>query len=339
MWLRDELLRRFPALESLPPHSVAVGGAIRDILIGRKPADVDVECDDPEWCAAAIGKVILLGRGELKVYRVVSGNAVYDFSARTDLRRRDFTVNAIALDLTTGELQDPFDGEADIRRRMVRMIRAENFDDDPLRVLRGVRLALQFDFAIGEKTLDAMLHRAARILTVAAERVSYELNAIFSMRKFQRAVRLLDATGLDEALFGYAAEADRFFSDDVSCAGAFALLLRDPRQFAHRWKWSRDLLRHVMTLQRLLREPDLLAIYEAGEAIALELPALFEATGREAPPMPDFATRPLLDGDEIARIAAAEGPLVGERKRALIAAQLRGEVRNRDEAERFVKTE
>ena len=337
MWLRDELLRRFPALASLPPHSLAVGGAIRDILIGRSPADVDVECDRPEECARAIGRVIPLGRGDLKVYRVVIADAVYDFSGRTDLRRRDFTINAIALDLTTADLQDPFEGEADIRRRIVRMIRPENFDDDPLRMLRAVRLALQFDFAIGEKTLDAILHRCARIIMVAAERVTYELNAILSMRKFQRAVRLLDATGLDEALFGYAVDADRFASDDVSNAGAYALLVRDPQKFAQRWKWSRGLLRHVMTLQRLLRDPDLLAIYEAGEGIASELPGLFEAIERDVPPMPDFATQPLLHGDEIARLAAAEGPAVGEAKRALLSAQLQRRVTTPDEARAFVE--
>ncbi len=56
MSLHDELLRRFPALKSLPAHSHAIGGAIRDLILGRDPADVDVECDDPAACAAAIGR-------------------------------------------------------------------------------------------------------------------------------------------------------------------------------------------------------------------------------------------------------------------------------------------
>ena len=334
MWLRDELLRRFPALTLLPPHSTAVGGAIRDILIGRKPADVDVECDDPEGCARLLGKAIPLGRGDLRVYRVVRGDSIYDFSGRTDLRRRDFTINAIALDLTSAELQDPFEGEADIRRRAVRMIRWENFQDDPLRMLRGVRLALQFDFTIEEKTVTAIRRRAAHVVTVAAERVTYELNAIFSMNKFRTALLRLSETGLDEPLFGYAIDAERFHADDVSCAGAFALLLRDPGQFAERWKWSRELLREVTTLQRLLREPDLLSIYEAGERIASELPALFRATNREVPPMPDLTILPLLDGNEIARITGLAGPELGAAKRSLIAAQLHGEVRTREDAER-----
>jgi tRNA nucleotidyltransferase (CCA-adding enzyme) len=60
------------------------------------------------------------------------------------------------IDLTTGERQDPFEGHGDIRLGAVRMIEARNFQDDPLRMLRAVRLALQFDFTIEEKTVEAI---------------------------------------------------------------------------------------------------------------------------------------------------------------------------------------
>jgi len=69
--LRDILLRQFPKLVDVPPHTEAIGGAVRDILLGATPLDVDVECDDPLGCASALGKVITLGRGDLTVYRVV----------------------------------------------------------------------------------------------------------------------------------------------------------------------------------------------------------------------------------------------------------------------------
>ena len=213
------------------------------------------------------------------------------------------------------------------------MIRAANFQDDPLRVLRGVRLTLQYDFRVEERTIAAMRRRSAHITTVSAERVTYELNAIFSFAKFRRAARLLSETGIDEPLFGYALDPEQFHADDVSCAGAFALILRDPRGFAERWKWSRELLREVLSLQQLLRKPDLLEIYEAD---ARELPSLFRAVGREVPPMPDFATRALLDGNEIAKVTGAEGPRLGAIKRALIEAQLRGAVKTRGEAEAFI---
>jgi tRNA nucleotidyltransferase/poly(A) polymerase len=335
MSLRDELLARFPALATLPPHSIVVGGAIRDLLMHRIPADVDVECESAERVAARVGKIILLGRGDMKVYRTVKDGLVYDFSEPTEIRRRDFTINAIALDLTSEEITDPFEGRDDLRRRLLRMIEPKNFQDDPLRVLRGVRLALQLDFTIDPHTLEAMRRRAAQVTTMAAERVAYELEAIFSFGKFRQAVALLHDAGLDEPLFGYPLDAAQFKADDVSCAAAFALILRVPPLFAGRWKWSRELLREVTTLQHLLRDPDLLAIYEARAA---DLPAMFRATGREVPPMPDFNVRALLDGNEIGQLTGGEGPRLGGLKRALIEAQLKGEVKTRDEAVKFVQS-
>jgi tRNA nucleotidyltransferase/poly(A) polymerase len=336
--LRDELLRRFPALATLPAHAEAVGGAVRDLMLRVEPADVDVECDEPLACASQVGKVITLGRGDLQVYRVVHEDRIYDFSRRMDLGRRDFTMNAIAIDLTTGTMRDPFDGVADIERRNVRMISPGNFQDDPLRMLRAVRLAVQFDFAVDAETMAAIRRRAGQIVAVAAERVRYELDAIFSMNRFRRAVALLHETALDEPLFGYAFDAQRFHDAVVSMAGSYALLLRDPRAFARRWKWSGALLREVLTLQGLMRDASVIALYDAGESIARQLPALLRTVGREPVAIPDiFNTRSLLDGNEIAALAGVEeGPRLGAIKRALLEAQLRGDVRTREEAEKFV---
>ena len=77
------------------------------------------------------------------MYRVVVDGRVYDFSRKSDLSRRDFTINAIAMDVASGAMRDPHGGQEDIRRRVVRMIAAEHFDDDPLRMLRAVRLAVR----------------------------------------------------------------------------------------------------------------------------------------------------------------------------------------------------
>jgi tRNA nucleotidyltransferase/poly(A) polymerase len=338
--LRNALLWRFPELGSLPPPAEAVGGAVRDLLLDVIPVDVDVECEDPLGTASGLGKVITLGRGDLTVYRVVLEGRVYDFSRRTDLGRRDFTVNAIAVDLASGQVRDPFGGQEDIRRRLIRMIDAHNLQDDPLRMLRAVRIAVRFDFTIDEPTVAAIRRRAARITTVAAERVTYELHAIFSSGKFRRALRLLSDTALDEPLFGYEVDASRFHADDVTLAGAYALLVRDPRQFAKRWRWSERLLREVVTLQDLMRDANVVALFDAGEEVAKQLPPLLRAAGRDAPPIASalFATKTLLDGSEIAALTGVTpGPQLGAVKRALLEAQLSGEVRSREEAERFVR--
>src|SRR5207247_9152247 len=119
------------------------------------------------------------------------------------------TINAIAVDLASGELRDPFGGAHDIAARVVRMIDARNFDDDPLRLLRAVRFGVTLDFVIDDATLGAIRARAPKITSVASERIEYELSVIFSARAFRRALDLLHATAPDVPLFGYELDASR----------------------------------------------------------------------------------------------------------------------------------
>lgn len=347
MTLRDDLLRLFPRLRDLPTHAYVVGGAVRDLTLGAAPADVDVACLDPLVCARAFRrKVIRLGREEhLSAYRVVDGPHVYDFAALldgsidADLARRDFTINAMAIDLASGELLDPHGGRDDLARHLVRMIDASNFDDDPLRMLKAVRMAVRFGFEIDAKTLDAIRIRATRIAGVAVERVAYELTVIFSANAFRRSVSLLRETGLDVPLFGHSLDT-HFHADDVPLAAALALLVDDAHAFAKRWRLSDALMREIQTLQRLMTLHALLDLYDAGEVIARQLPPLLRALGRDDRiPFPDFAIKPLLTGDEIAAIAGIEaGPRVGVLKRALLEAELEGRIRSREEAEAFIST-
>lgn len=327
---RNELTRRFPALSRLGEHCYVVGGAIRDLLLGREPADADVACRDALAAARALdGRLVRLGDGEeLTAYRVVLPEHAYDFAElldgelETDLARRDFTINAMAVDLARDVLIDPHGGQRDLAARVVRMVRASNFDDDPLRTLKGVRMAVKYGFAIEPATLEAIRARAPRILEVARERVVYELSVIFSANAFRRAVSLLRETGLDVPL---ELRTRDFDADDVSLTGAWALLLDEPP-------------REAATLRRLIDHHDRLALYDAGEEIARQLPAVLRALGRaDALDWPDFTTRALLTGEEIAaRTGLEPGKELGARKRALLEAQIRGDVRTREEAEQFV---
>jgi len=331
MSFRERLLALFPRLNELPA-GLAVGGAIRDLLLGRAPNDVDVECDDPLAVAQSFGrKVIQLGREGMIAWRVVEGDRIYDFSELSPLGRRDFTINAIAVDLATGELRDPHGGATDIDARIVRMIAAKNFDDDPLRLLRAVRFAVTLDFTIDDATLDAVRARAATITSVASERIEYELSVIFSAGAFRRALELLRATALDVPLFGAELDASRFHADDVPLAAAYALLRHVP---------PGPVAREIATLQQLVEKHDRMALYDAGEWIASQLPPLLRALGRDdALDLPDFSIRALLSGDEIAALTGlAPGPRLGAIKRALLEAQVRGEVRTREEAEKLVAT-
>ncbi|HXH40350.1 MAG TPA: hypothetical protein VNN08_17100, partial [Thermoanaerobaculia bacterium] len=273
MTVKDDLLRLFPRLRDLPIDAYVVGGAVRDLIFGAAPADVDVACLDPLTCARSLGRnVIRLGREEhLSAYRVVEGEHVYDFAALldgsidADLARRDFTVNAMAVDLRSGALLDPHHGRGDLEHRLVRMVDAGNFDDDPLRMLKAIRMAVRFDFRVDDATLAAIRIRAARIADVSVERVAYELTVIFSANAFRRAVALLHETGLDVQLFGRVIEAGAFFADDVSLAAALALLVGDAHAFTKRWRLSDALLREMQTLQRLRGARSLFDLYDAGD--------------------------------------------------------------------------
>ncbi|MEA2237272.1 MAG: poly(A) polymerase [Thermoanaerobaculia bacterium] len=344
--LKDDLLRLFPRLRDLPADAYVVGGAVRDLIFGAAPADVDVACLDPLACARTLGrKVIRLGREDhLSAWRVVDGAHVYDFAALldgsidADLARRDFTINAMAVSLDSGMLLDPHGGRADLERRVVRMVDAGNFDDDPLRMLKAVRMSVRFDFAIDEFTLAAIRLRAARIADVAVERVAYELLVILSARSFRRAMTLLHDTALDVPLFERSLDASLFAADDVPVAAAMALLLPNAESFAKRWRLSAALLRDILTLQRLREKHGPLDLYDAGERVAGELMPMLRALGRsEHIEFPDFNTQPLLTGDEIASLASiAPGPRVGELKRALLDAQLSGRIATRQDAEAFI---
>jgi tRNA nucleotidyltransferase/poly(A) polymerase len=344
--LKDDLLRLFPRLRGLTAGAYVVGGAVRDLIFGAAPTDVDVACLDPLACARTLGrKVIRLGREDhLSAWRVVDGPHVYDFAALldgsidADLARRDFTINAMAVDLGSGALLDPHEGREDLRRHLVRMVDASNFDDDPLRMLKAVRMAVRFGFAIDDATLAAIRARATSITAVAVERVAYELTVIFSANAFRRALALLRDTTLDVPLFGRALDQHSFAADDVPLAAALALLVEDAEAFAKRWRLSAALLRDILTLQHLRESHTLLDLYDAGEQVALQLVPMLRALGSDDyVELPDFSTWALLSGDEIASIAGiSAGPRVGQLKRALLEAQLSGRVTTREDAAAFI---
>lgn len=353
--LRDDLLARFPRLRRLPADSYLVGGAIRDLLLGRNPKDVDVAVDHPLDAAEAIGgRIIRLGQEELRAYRVIADDRAYDVAAiergsiENDLRRRDFTMNAIAVRLSDGQVLDPFNGRDDLRSQRVRMVDSANFDDDPLRVLRAVRLAVTFDFTIEPATITAASQRAARIADVAAERVTTELLAALDHGKGRRVVELLHELHLDEPLFGRQLDPALIREDPIPPPVLLALIVDDPREYGERWRWSEELIRQVATLKQLESHGgDLrVALYDAGAATGGMLPALLRARGNAAKAEvveailrgPLFEIRALLSGKEIAEIASLEeGRALGELKRTLLEAQIRGEISSREEAISFVR--
>lgn len=114
-----------------------------------------------------------------------------------DLARRDFSINAIALDLEDGSLVDPFDGRADLEKRLIRMVSPQSFTEDPLRMLRAVQFAARLDFDIEPETYRALVDNVDLIATVSKERIAEELNKMLvRAEKPSIGLKLMRETGL-----------------------------------------------------------------------------------------------------------------------------------------------
>jgi tRNA nucleotidyltransferase/poly(A) polymerase len=196
------------ACEGLECH--LVGGVLRDRALGLPCHDIDATvAGRADWsglqvaerlAAALPARLVLLGGKEWSAYRLVAADLTVDLwdregmSLHDDLARRDFTVNAFALDLADGAVIDPFGGLADLDRRLLRATTPESFAGDPLRVLRLPRLLLRLPgFAADPGTLGLARLASPRLAEVAAERVRDELAILFAHPEAHRGLALLTA--------------------------------------------------------------------------------------------------------------------------------------------------
>jgi len=198
------------------PELYAVGGAVRDHLMGRPLRDVDLVCRDAAGFARLLADcqdipatVVPFTRDrEAPCFRVVNCRCPEDFvdvvnlrgsGIEEDLTLRDFTVNAmavrIAVDGCPGELIDYLNGRQDLAGRLIRACGPEALSDDPARVLRAARLAAMLDFAIAPNTVELMRQSAGRLADVAPERICAELLKLLNCPRSLPHVRLLDETG------------------------------------------------------------------------------------------------------------------------------------------------
>ena len=127
-------------------------------------------------------------------------SVTYGTSLEADLARRDFTMNAIAQDVQTGRLYDPFGGRQDIAERLIRAVGepAERFAEDPLRLLRAVRFATQLGFSLEPATQAAIRAGAGALARISRERIAEELNRILVSPRASPGIRLATHLGLME---------------------------------------------------------------------------------------------------------------------------------------------
>nr|WP_290668267.1 HD domain-containing protein [Ardenticatena sp.] len=192
-----------------------VGGYVRDALLNRpsRDADIVVQAEGMHWARrladALEGAFVPLDEendiGRV-VFRTPDGVFIIDVSGmrggsiEADLVARDFTINALALAAEDGRLVDVTGGYADLNRRVVRMVSPRTFEDDPLRLMRGVRMVATLGFVLEAATMQTMQAHAHRLPAVAAERVRDEFLKIMAVPRAAMHVALLERVGLIDHL-------------------------------------------------------------------------------------------------------------------------------------------
>jgi tRNA nucleotidyltransferase/poly(A) polymerase len=311
-----------------------VGGAVRDELLGRPVLDLDIATREPEQAARDYAKRVEGAPFPLSerhgAWRVaLDGGRTVDFTplARgidADLLSRDFTINAIAVPLEGGEAHDPCGGREDLELRAIRAVTDTVFEDDPLRLLRAVRLEDELAFHLAPLTEELVKSSAALVDRPSGERILAELNRL-SAAGYRRLAEL----GLLEALGGALHDGlERVDSAEYRLVSVF-------REGAERLPVSNDTKRYARALLRaevpdrsmrsihrfrLRTEPwalDALAFVDA-QALA---PLVEEARDNDA--------EPLLRGDEL---GLPPGPDVGRLLAEIEEERAVGTIETRKEA-------
>jgi tRNA nucleotidyltransferase (CCA-adding enzyme) len=215
-----------------------VGGGVRDKLISPILPDVDkdylvtgIPLEELCQILSKFGKIDLVGKcfgiikfsprkkeGETaQTYDIALPREEYstgvghkDFKVdfdenlkvEDDLARRDFTINAMALELPNEKLIDPVNGRKDIKNRLIRFTSPQSFKDDPLRMLRAIQFAARFEFEIEKKTYDSLCENVQLISTVSMERIQEEINKLLlKAKRPSTGFRLMQKSGMLDILF------------------------------------------------------------------------------------------------------------------------------------------
>lgn len=218
--------------DRLQLRAYVVGGFVRDLLLQRENKDIDIVVvgngvefaqavakDFDNDCSLSVFRnfgtaqikfddwiIEFIGARKESYRRDSRKPIVEDGTLEDDQNRRDFTINSMYLSLNSdnyGELYDPFNGIQDLQNMVIRTCADPQvtFDDDPLRMLRGIRFATRLNFRIEAQTFDAIKTNASRIEIVSQERISDEINGMIMCDKPSRAFEMMSNTGLLDIIF------------------------------------------------------------------------------------------------------------------------------------------
>jgi poly(A) polymerase len=371
------------------------GGCVRDMLLGRRPKDYDVVTDAmPDQITklfrrtleigAQFGVIMVLMDGkqvEVATFRTEYGYAdgrhpdQVDFAtAKEDAYRRDFTINGMFFDPVSRQIHDFVGGQEDIQRRILRTIgpARERFGEDYLRMLRAIRFAVRFDFAMEPNTWDAICELSGRITRISAERVASELEGILTHPNRKQGGQYLHSSGLLDSIFpgldsqqvSYGLSVMGFLPKNADWSLALAALFAglDVQQVldrVERLKPSRSLVKQVAfllkhrgqladgdiplaQLKMLAAEPYFWDLFDLEKAIQKAQKGPLAGLTRIKRRLKDLkgkdiTPRPLLDGHALMALGALPGPMVGRLSREMYIAQLSELISTEEQARKWVQ--
>jgi len=373
-----------------------VGGAVRDLFLGRANFDLDLVV---EGDAVRLAKELAKGSSAKLTVHSRFGTAKLTYpgfsldlaTARRetyvhpgalptvqpgtltdDLRRRDFSINAMALRLDPqrfGELIDLYHGKEDIGRGLVRVLHPNSFIDDATRILRGLRYEQRLGFKFEPRTGELVRRDAAMLDTISGDRIRHELELIlkedYPESVFRRAEEMGVLSNLHPSLKGNGWLSEKFdqarrLHKRTSPSALYLCLLiynltdNENEQFISRLNFPKRLaqaMRHTLELRSQLHNlanPQLKPsdVYRSLRSYATQA-VQANAVATESPTASQHVqlyltklryVKPLLNGEDLQRMGIPPGPQLGQILDALHQARLNGEVKTREEEEEFVHT-
>ncbi|PAK45871.1 CCA tRNA nucleotidyltransferase [Peribacillus simplex] len=302
-------LKSVPILELIEEagyEAYFVGGSVRDYILGRTINDVDIASSAtpqeikrifPNTADIGIdhGTVLVItdtGTYEITTFRTESGYS--DFrrpdavkfvrSLTEDLQRRDFTMNAIAMD-KTGKIIDPFNGKRDLAQKRIITVGNphERFHEDALRMMRALRFVSQLDFELDQETFDSLKENAQNISEIAVERILVEFEKLAAGSNKIKAFSLLLESGLYQYLPLFSSKKDHLMDllnlplHQLNAAEIWSIIMihtkdQEIEEALRAWKLPLKTIRNVQRTIKLVKskEPSAIDVFQAGHGITVQ---------------------------------------------------------------------
>jgi tRNA nucleotidyltransferase (CCA-adding enzyme) len=371
-----------------------VGGVVRDLFLGRANFDFDLVVEGDAISLAK--KLARDSRAKLNIHaRFGTAKLNYpDFSLdlatarsetyskpgalptvkpgglKDDLIRRDFSINAMAIQLNPqrfGELIDLYNGKDDLDRRLIHILHPKSFIDDATRILRAIRYEQRLSFELESETEKLLRQNVAMLDTISGDRVRHELELILKEDKPERAIRRAEELGVLSQLhpslkgndrlnkmFGQARHAAVRSSLPTLylCLFVYSLSENENERFMLRLNFSKSssqAMSQTLQLKARIRDltnpkvkpSDIYRLLHGYSTPAVQANALASESPTASGHLNLYLNKlryvkPILDGEDLKKMGIPSGPKIGEILSALLKARLDGKIKTRRDEETFV---